>query len=250
MKKIDIPRRMSAAALVIGFVVIGVRSTDAAHPSDAAGPLSTAVASPVDTAGPLPTPAATPATVDQLVAANPGLASAPRADLQYRLDHPVHYTPPRLSPEAGQALAQSGTYSYADGMPAIQPRTPPQAGNATAAAYDTATVVRYFANNIAQYWVAGAPGAGKLLRVQFMTAAQAKALHPMVGSIRPDSAVICYVELAGPVLRDDHSHPPLPASMTVAPQQIVIAAPTGEEAFIPSATYVFDAQTGNELMMF
>ena len=238
------------AALVAGLVIIGARSTDAARPLDVSSPVTTAAASPVDTAGPLPTPAATPATVDQLIAANPGLASLPRADLQYRLDHPVQYTPPRLNPEAGQALAESRTYSYPDGMPAIQPRTPPQAGNATAAAYDTETVVRYFANNIAQYWVAGAPGAGKLLRVQFMTAAQARVLHPRVDSIRPDNALICYVELAGPVLRDDQSHPPLPASMTVAPQQLAIVAPTGEEASMPSATYVFDAQTGNELMMF
>lgn len=243
--------RTSVAALVAGFVVIGVRSTNAARPLDVSSPATTAAASPVVTVGPLSTPAPTPATVDQLIAANPALASLPRADLQYRLDHPVQTAPPRLGAEALQARMQAGMYTYPDGVPAIQPILQVRAGDLTTAAFDAATVVRHFANNVARYWTAGAAGAGKVLRVVFTTEAQAKALHPMLDSIRPDDAVICYVELAGPVLRDQYYPPPTDPYPTGAPKRMYSSKLSPAElASTPSATYVFDAQTGNDLMMF
>ena len=252
MKKIDIAMRTSVAALVAGLVIIGVRSTDAARPLDVSSPVTTAAASPVDAAGPLSTPAPTPATVDQLIAANPALASSSRADLQYRLDHSVQAAPPRLGAEALQARMQARAWSYAPGGAAIPPTTQVRAGDVTVAAFDAATVVRYFANNVARYWTAGAPGAGKVLRIEFTTVAQAVAHHAALGAVdRPDDAVICYVELAGPVLRDQYDPPPSDSFSTGAPGRIYtsVASPA-ELASTPSATYVFDAQTGNELVMF
>jgi len=251
MKILDMAIRTSVAALIAGLVVIGVRSTDAARPQDVSSPVTTAAASPVDAAGPLSTPAPTPATVDQLIAANPALASLPRADLQYRLDHPVQTAPPRLGAEALQARMQAGMYTYPDGMPAIQPTLQVRAGDLTTAAFDAETVMRYFANNVTRYWTAGAPGAGKVLRVVFTTEAQAKALHPMLDSIRPNDAVICYVELAGPALRDQYDPPPSDTASTGTPTRFYnrVSSPA-ELASTPSATYVFDGQTGNELVMF
>ena len=247
MMKKSVTTSVFGAVLVAGFVAIGIRNTGTACTPGVANPVLMMMPSPVDDSRPAAKAAATSATVDQLIAANPALAAVPRALLQERLAHPVHTNPPRLGAEALQALAQSG---YADGGAAIQPTVRVRTGDATAAAYDAAAVKRYFASNRARYWDAKYPGAGTILRVEFATVGQLNVLHSMIGSVRPDDALICYVELGGSAPRDDHSLPPYPGETPVAPKIWAVAVPTAQRASIPSATYVFDAQTGNELLTY
>lgn len=133
---------------------------------------------------------------------------------------------------------QDITYNdYAPGVSGIQPGR--QVTDRAQAAYGRPEVEQFFADNPRFTRGRAVPGAPipTLGNVAFLTAAQASARLNNEPIGRPDDALVCWVEIVGPLdvsmeisvpAKFAHSHVPFPP----APKEIL----------------VFDAQTGNLLL--
>lgn len=114
--------------------------------------------------------------------------------------------------------------TYAPGSPAIQPHL-----NAIPS-YTTADVEQY----IKTYGFRGGPTTTKnpptILKIEFITSQQANTLLNGEFIGRPDSSLVCYVELQGPFIQGG-PHPP-----------------TAQIPTFNVGIEIFDAQTGNILL--
>jgi hypothetical protein len=128
-------------------------------------------------------------------------------------------------------------YDYPPGCSAIQPSG--QVTDRSQAAYGRAEVEQYLESN--PRLMRGVPGgpSPKLGRVEFLPAGQASARLNDVSIGRPDDALVCWVELIGPLdVSDEISVPAFVAK----------GSPNIPYPPAPKKILVFDAQTGRLLL--
>jgi len=118
------------------------------------------------------------------------------------------------------------------GVPAIVPIT--STADSTVAGFGTADVERYLGSH--PLFEAAGSGGGRIDKILFTTAGAASALLHGESIGRPDSALVCYVEIQGPLST---------ANIITFPPG---SAPKGTPVPAQTGVLVFDAQTGNLLL--
>ncbi len=146
--------------------------------------------------------------------------------------HIARATPGGTDPlDPASRVVTKVVYDYPPGMPAIGPTL--SVTTQSVAAYTQSAVDQYFATH--QLFTPMSSTVGTVTKALFITAAQASALLRGESIGRPDTALVCYVEVQGPFSPGNMSMPAI--ALRLSPFR---PAPLG--------IAVFDAQTGNLLL--
>ena len=148
--------------------------------------------------------------------------------------HPTPHTPYGMGADSGHVW---GSDPIPPDISASQPNR--QVTDRSQAAYGQAEVERYLQNH--PLLMRGVPGgpSPKLGTVEFLPASQASARLNNASVGRPDDALVCWVELMGPL--DASKDLSLPAFLKTSSRNISFPP-------APKQIPVFDAQTGNLLL--
>lgn len=122
-------------------------------------------------------------------------------------------------------------YAYPPGVPAIVPIT--STADIAVAGFGAADVEQYLGRH--PLFTTVGSGGGTIGKILFITAAAASTLLRGESIGRPDNALVCYVEIQGPLSTADITFP-----SGSEPKGTPVPAQTG--------VLVFDAQTGNLLL--
>ena len=141
---------------------------------------------------------------------------------------------PAARPEGSRMSTSAPSAAYPPGVTAILPSR--SVADQHVAAFGSAEVEQFLTDNAA-FFRSTPGGSRKLATILFITAAEARVRLNNTWIGRPDDALVCLVEVTGPI---DLSHESRPAYLRHSFPLPLPPAPKG--------VAVFDAQTGNLLL--